>query len=163
MTKGGFKSLGWGKKSDLTSEFNMGADYLRFLCNDIMTEVAIRSVEARDKPRMKLVRKYYSIVRELYNQSEAVWSHSESKHVENILNQIDKSIEKNEPMVSIIHKIEFAQRVIYNLIRKYNMLIPIMVNPNTEEEKLRLLRTAFGLYGKGVKLGETSEDNETKS
>ena len=148
-------------KSDheLVSDFNMGASFLKFLCDEVMTEVASRAVSARDNPRFRTIEQYYSIVRELWNQAESVWTKNESDEVEEFLNKISKNIgfierKLYKPEMELVYEIELAQRVVYNTIRKYNMLVPVSVEPNTREEKLRLLRTAFGLDGR------TSKDNE---
>jgi len=141
-------------KSDIKSDFNMGASYLQFLCDDVMTEVARRSVGAKDKPRVSTVKQYYSIVRELYNQAEAVWTGNESMAVNNMLDKIEEELTTPKNLTTLIHKIETVQRLIYNLIRQYNMLIPITVSKDSREEKTRMLRGAFGLHGR------TDEDNE---
>lgn len=147
------KDYQYKSKSSLTSEFNMGADFLKFLCNEIMTEVAFRGVQARDNPRFRTIEEYYSIVRELFNQAESVWAKDESDEVFEMIVQIGKKIDFSKRRLyddvnKIISEIELVQRIIYNTIRKYNMLVPVSVEPNTREEKLKLLRTAFGLHGR---------------
>jgi len=141
----------------------MGADFLKFLCNDIMSEVAFRSVQARDNPRFRTIEQYYSIVKELFNQSESVWTKNESDDVFAMLTEIGKKIDfigrkLRKDKMSLISDIELVQRIIYNTIRKYNMLIPISVSQESRGEKLRLLRTAFGLHGSGKTKNETDED-----
>ena len=156
-------------KSDLKSDFNMGASFLEFVCNDIMTEVAVRGVEARSRPRFRSVESYYSVVKELFNQVESIWTQDETSQVDEMFNEISKRIDYNKRELRTVDKngkevqvdpaimaakIELIQRAVYNLIRKYNMLIPISVSRDSEGEKLKMLRTAFGLHGKH------SEDNQ---
>ena len=159
------KEYQYKSKNSLTSEFNMGADFLKFLCNEIMSEVAWRSVQARDNPRFRTIEEYYSIVKELFNQSESVWTKEESDSVFNMLTEIGKKIDfvgrrLRSDVMSILGEIELVQRIIYNTIRKYNMLIPIAVQSNSREEKLRMLRTAFGLHGSGKKDSEDDDIDE---
>ena len=145
-------------KSDLKSDFNMGASFLEFVCNEIMTEVAVRGVEARSRPRFRSIESYYSVVRELFNQVESIWTQEETSQIDEMFEEISKRIDYNRrellanPAI-MAAKIELIQRAVYNLIRKYNMLIPISVSRDSEGEKLKMLRTAFGLHGK------SSEDN----
>jgi len=160
-----YKDYEYKPKRELTSEFNMGADFLRFLCNEVMSEVALRGVMARDNPRFRTVEQYYSIVRELFNQSESVWSKEESDEVFAMLKEIEKKIDfigrkLNGDSMVVINEIELVQRIIYNTIRKYNMLIPVAVDTNTREEKLRLLRTAFGLHGSSRKKDDWIEKDD---
>jgi hypothetical protein len=142
-------------KASLISDFNMGADYLKFLCNEVMTEVARRGVQARDNPRFRTVKEYYSIVRELFNQSEAVWSSGETDDVRKMLDDIKDKInfstrELKDSIPNLIYKIEIIQRTIYNLIRKYNMLIPFSATADTKEEKIKMLKTAFGVQNERI-------------
>ncbi len=146
-------------KTNLTSEFNMGAYYLEFLCKDIMTEIAIRSDEARKSPSFRSVERYYSMVRELFNQAESVWNKKQSEIIEKMLNEIKDKInlkkrELSVEPIKLVYSIELIQRAIYNLIRQYNMLVPISISHDSKEEKLRMLSEAFG-----VKYEGNSEDS----
>ena len=149
-------------KSDLKSDFNMGASFLEFVCDQIMTEVALRGITARSYPRFRSVETYYSVVRELFNQVESIWTKEETSQIDEMLDEIleridyDKRLLKSNPSV-MVEKIELIQRAIYNLIRKYNMLIPVSVSRDSEGEKLKMLRTAFGLHGKH---SEDTNDDE---
>ena len=120
-------------KSDLKSDFNMGASFLEFISTEIMPEIAVAGINARSNPRFRSVESYYSVVRELFNQVESIWTQDETHEIDEMLNEVAKRIDcekrrlKSEPSI-MVGKIELIQRAIYNLIRKYNMLIPISVS-----------------------------------
>lgn len=151
-------------KSHLKSEFNMGAYYLEFLCKDIMTQVAFKSLLARRTQKFRAIDDYYNIVYELWSHSETVWNANETKIVENMLKKIRLRFDlQRRELIGVdaeflINKIGIVQRCIYNLIRRYNMLVPLSASERTKEEKIQMLEDAFGLTHEN-----TDEDDKEES